>query len=70
MAEKRRRLWGRTVIRNDSGRGANKNDPRRLTAKGLKKKAKFANAEERIEYKLEKVEFLTFFFNVCVEMLL
>ncbi|PWA78785.1 RNA-binding CRS1 / YhbY (CRM) domain protein [Artemisia annua] len=37
-------------------RGANKNDPRRLTVKGSKKKAKFANAEERIEYKLEKAK--------------
>nr|GEX99210.1 uncharacterized CRM domain-containing protein At3g25440, chloroplastic [Tanacetum cinerariifolium] len=35
-------------------RGANKNDPRRLTVKGSKKKGKFANAGERIQYKLEK----------------
>lgn len=34
---------------------ANKRDPRRLTVKGKKKKQKFANAEERIKYKLEKV---------------
>ncbi|MFS7906870.1 putative CRM domain-containing protein [Helianthus anomalus] len=33
---------------------ANKNDPRRLTIKGSKRKGKFANAEERIKYKLEK----------------
>lgn len=34
-------------------KAANKKDPRRLTVKG--KKQKFANAEERIKYKLEKV---------------
>ncbi|KAL8262749.1 hypothetical protein R6Q59_024098 [Mikania micrantha] len=33
---------------------ANKNDPRRLTIKGSKKKSMFANVEERIKYKLEK----------------
>ncbi|CAI9268936.1 unnamed protein product [Lactuca saligna] len=35
---------------------ANKKDPRRLTIKGSKKKARFANAEERIKYKLEKAK--------------
>lgn len=35
---------------------ANKRDPRRLTVKGKKKKQKFANAEERIKYKLEKAK--------------
>lgn len=35
-------------------KAANKRDPRRLTVKGKKKK-KFANAEERIKYKLQKV---------------
>ncbi|GAB2292043.1 hypothetical protein Dimus_026290 [Dionaea muscipula] len=35
-------------------RAANKRDPRRLTVKGKKRKQKFANAEERITYKLEK----------------
>lgn len=34
---------------------ANKKDPRRLGVKGKKKKQKFANAEERIKYKIEKV---------------
>ncbi|KAI7739444.1 hypothetical protein M8C21_003942 [Ambrosia artemisiifolia] len=33
---------------------ANKNDPRRITVKGSKRNGKFANAEERIKYKLEK----------------
>ncbi|KAI3738949.1 hypothetical protein L2E82_29249 [Cichorium intybus] len=37
-------------------KSANKNDPRRLTIKGSKKKARFANAEERIKYKLEKAK--------------
>ncbi|KAF2322106.1 hypothetical protein GH714_006740 [Hevea brasiliensis] len=36
---------------------ANKRDPRRLTVK-RKKKQKFANAEERIKYKLERVSVL------------
>lgn len=36
-------------------KAANKKDPRRLTVKGKKKKRRFANAEERIKYKLEKV---------------
>ena len=35
-------------------KSANKRDPRCLGVKG-KKKQKFANAEERIKYKLEKV---------------
>nr|XP_043610930.1 uncharacterized CRM domain-containing protein At3g25440, chloroplastic isoform X2 [Erigeron canadensis] len=35
---------------------ANKKDPRRLTVKGSKRKGKFANAEERIMYKLEKAK--------------
>lgn len=35
-------------------KSANKRDPRYLGVKG-KKKQKFANAEERIKYKLEKV---------------
>ncbi len=35
-------------------KAANKRDPRCLGVKG-KKKRKFANAEERIKYKLEKV---------------
>lgn len=37
---------------------ANKKDPRRLTIKGSKRKARFANAEERIKYKLEKVSII------------
>ncbi|XP_031259062.1 uncharacterized CRM domain-containing protein At3g25440, chloroplastic [Pistacia vera] len=37
-------------------KAANKKDPRRLTVKGKKKKQKFANAEERIMYKLEKAK--------------
>lgn len=39
-------------------KAANKKDPRRLGIKGKKKK--FANAEERIKYKLEKVSLTTF----------
>ncbi|KAI3826741.1 hypothetical protein L1987_00794 [Smallanthus sonchifolius] len=35
-------------------KSANKNDPRRLTVKGSKRKGKFADAGERIKYKLEK----------------
>ncbi|XP_071718529.1 uncharacterized protein, partial [Rutidosis leptorrhynchoides] len=35
---------------------ANKKDPRRLAVKGSKSKSKFANAEERITYKLEKAK--------------
>lgn len=38
---------------------ANKRDPRSLTVK--RKKQKFANAEERIKYKLERVSILLFF---------
>ncbi|PON88649.1 RNA-binding, CRM domain containing protein [Trema orientale] len=37
-------------------KSANKRDPRRLGVKGKKKKQKFANAEERIKYKLEKAK--------------
>ncbi|KAA8531415.1 hypothetical protein F0562_006232 [Nyssa sinensis] len=37
-------------------KAANKRDPRRLGVKGKKNKQKFANAEERIEYKLEKAK--------------
>ncbi|XP_044464477.1 uncharacterized CRM domain-containing protein At3g25440, chloroplastic isoform X4 [Mangifera indica] len=37
-------------------KAANKKDPRRLTIKGKKQKQKFANAEERIKYKLEKAK--------------
>ena len=36
-------------------KAANRRDPRRLGVKGKKRKQKFANAEERIKYKLEKV---------------
>ena len=36
-------------------KAANKRDPRRLGVKGKKKKQRFANAEERIKYKLERV---------------
>ena len=36
-------------------KAANKRDPRKLGVKGKKKRQKFANAEERIKYKLEKV---------------
>ncbi|KAL2530062.1 RNA-binding CRS1/YhbY (CRM) domain protein [Forsythia ovata] len=35
---------------------ANKRDPRRLGVKGNKKRQRFANAEERIKYKLEKAK--------------
>ncbi|XP_034686732.1 uncharacterized CRM domain-containing protein At3g25440, chloroplastic [Vitis riparia] len=35
-------------------KAANKRDPRRLSVKGKKKKQRFANAEERIKFKLEK----------------
>ncbi|XP_076910493.1 uncharacterized protein LOC143568157 [Bidens hawaiensis] len=35
-------------------KSANKKDPRRLTVKESKTKGRFANAEERIKYKLEK----------------
>ncbi|KAM7461240.1 hypothetical protein LguiA_029361 [Lonicera macranthoides] len=35
-------------------KSANKRDPRRLGVKGKKRKQKFANAEERIKYKIEK----------------
>ncbi|RDY12687.1 putative CRM domain-containing protein, chloroplastic, partial [Mucuna pruriens] len=35
-------------------RAANRKDPRRLGVKGKKKKQRFANAEERIKYKIEK----------------
>lgn len=34
---------------------ANKRDPRRLGIKGKKKRQRFANAEERIKYKLDRV---------------
>ena len=34
---------------------ANKSDPRCLRVKGKKKNQRFANPEERIKYKLEKV---------------
>lgn len=36
-------------------KAANRRDPRRLGVKGKKKKQKFANPEERIKYKIEKV---------------
>ncbi|KAG4988485.1 hypothetical protein JHK82_030824 [Glycine max] len=35
-------------------RAANRKDPRRLGVKGKKKKQRFASAEERIKYKIEK----------------
>ncbi|TKY67462.1 CRM domain-containing protein [Spatholobus suberectus] len=35
-------------------KAANRKDPRRLGVKGKKKKQRFANAEERIKYKIEK----------------
>ena len=41
-------------------KSANKRDPRCLRVKGKKKKHKFANAEERIKYKLEKVTIIEF----------
>lgn len=50
-------------------KAANKKDPRRI---GKKRKQKFANAEERIKYKLEKVGchdlvlFLAFIFVVAI----
>ncbi|XP_059632921.1 uncharacterized CRM domain-containing protein At3g25440, chloroplastic [Cornus florida] len=37
-------------------KSANKRDPRRIGIKGKKRKQKFANAEERIKYKLEKAK--------------
>ncbi|CDP12315.1 unnamed protein product [Coffea canephora] len=37
-------------------KAANKRDPRRLGVKGKKKKQRFANAEERIKYKLERAK--------------
>ncbi|GMH29714.1 hypothetical protein Nepgr_031557 [Nepenthes gracilis] len=37
-------------------KAANTRDPRRLNAKGKKRKQKFANAEERIKYKIEKAK--------------
>lgn len=40
-------------------KAANKRDPRRLGLTGKKKK--FANAEERIKYKLEKVTIISLF---------
>ena len=46
-------------------KSANKRDPRRLSVKGKKKKQRFANAEERIKFKLEKV--IIFF---CSELLI
>ena len=46
-------------------KAANKRDPRRLSVKGKKKKQRFANAEERIKFKLEKV--IIFF---CSELLI
>lgn len=36
-------------------KAANRRDPRCIRVKGKKKKQRFANAEERIKYKLEKV---------------
>lgn len=36
-------------------KAANKRDPRRLGIKGKKKSQRFANAEDKIKYKLEKV---------------
>lgn len=41
-------------------KSANKRDPRRLGVKGKKGRQRFANAEERIKFKLQKV--LTFFY--------
>ena len=38
-------------------RAANRKDPRRLGVKGKKKKQRFASAEERIKYKIEKVSY-------------
>lgn len=36
-------------------KAANRKDPRRLGVKGKKKKQRFASADERIKYKIEKV---------------
>uniref|UniRef100_A0A7N0RDQ4 CRM domain-containing protein n=1 Tax=Kalanchoe fedtschenkoi TaxID=63787 RepID=A0A7N0RDQ4_KALFE len=36
---------------------ANKRDPRRLTVRGKKKKQRFATADERLQYKIEKARF-------------
>ena len=38
-------------------RAANRKDPRQLGIKGKKKKQRFACAEERIKYKIEKVSY-------------
>lgn len=49
----KKRLKLRRKREKEKRKAANKRDPRRLNVKGKKKK--FANAEERIKYKLEKV---------------
>ncbi|XP_057958089.1 uncharacterized CRM domain-containing protein At3g25440, chloroplastic isoform X2 [Malania oleifera] len=51
----KKRLKMQRMREKQKRKAANKRDPRRLTVKG-KKKQRFANAEERIKYKLEKAK--------------
>ncbi|TXG71635.1 hypothetical protein EZV62_000214 [Acer yangbiense] len=50
----KKRLKLRRKTDKQKRKAANKRDPRHLTVKGKKKKQRFANAEERINYKLGK----------------
>ncbi|KAI9195714.1 hypothetical protein LWI28_017407 [Acer negundo] len=52
----KKRLKLRRKTDKQKRKAANKRDPRHLTIKGKKKKQRFANAEERINYKLEKAK--------------
>lgn len=53
---KKKRLKLQRKREKQKRKSANKRDPRRLGVKGNKKKQKFANAEERIKYKLERAK--------------
>ncbi|KAL5733974.1 hypothetical protein ACOSP7_031835 [Xanthoceras sorbifolium] len=52
----KKRLKLRRKREKQKRKAANKRDPRHLTVKGKKRKQRFANAEERIKYKLEKAK--------------
>ncbi|KAJ7947495.1 RNA-binding CRS1 / YhbY (CRM) domain protein [Quillaja saponaria] len=52
----KKRLKQQRKREKEKRKSANKRDPRRLGVKGKKKKQKFANAEERIKYKLERAK--------------
>lgn len=51
----KKRLQMQRKREKEKRKAANRKDPRRLGVKGKKRKHKFANPEERIKYKLEKV---------------